>query len=192
MCRNQVAEAADPGVGALRVDRRRSWSTMPELPELEIIREVLQRRVIGEVVAEVEVRPPGGPVVARDLTHRGFEVSLKGKALKSVSRRGKLFIISLESSLPLYLAINPKLTGRLQLANPGDRLAAKTHVVVKFAGGRELRYLDQKQMGQLYLVSDLATIPGYADMGPEPLNLSLEAFRQRLRLFRGEIKGVLT
>ena len=165
---------------------------MPELPELEVIREVLQRRVVGEVIADFEVRPPGGPVVARDLTHQGFESSLRGRTLTSIQRRGKFLIFSLDSSQPRCLALNPKLSGRLQLANAGDKLAAKTHVVIRFGSSRELRYLDQKLMGQLYLASDPAAIPGFAGMGPEPLEVSLETFRDRLRTFRGEIKGVLT
>jgi formamidopyrimidine-DNA glycosylase len=165
---------------------------MPELPELEVVREVLQRRVVGERIADLEVRPPGGPLVVRDLTHRGCAASLRRGEITSITRRGKFLIFSIESHTPLFLAINPKLTGRLQLAGPSDKLTAKTHVVVMFESGRQLRYVDQKQMGQLYLTSDLALVPDYANLGPEPLELSLEAFRDRLKPFRGEIKGVLT
>jgi formamidopyrimidine-DNA glycosylase len=165
---------------------------MPELPELEVVRDVLQRRVVGEAIISAQVRPPGGPVVLRDLTHQGFEAALAGKTVASVLRRGKFLIFSLEPGSPLFLAINPKLTGRLQLAALGDKLAPKTHIVFTLSGGRQLRYLDQKQMGQVYLTADLNLVPDYAGLGPEPLTLSLEEFRQRLRPFRGEIKGVLT
>jgi formamidopyrimidine-DNA glycosylase len=34
--------------------------------------------------------------------------------------------------------------------------------------------------------------PEYAGLGPEPFEISLETFRQRLKPFRGEIKGILT
>jgi formamidopyrimidine-DNA glycosylase len=84
------------------------------------------------------------------------------------------------------------LTGRLQLADPAEKRAMKTQVVFTLADGQQLRYLDQKQMGQLYLTHDLQSVPDYADMGPEPLEISLPEFRQRLRPYRGEIKGVLT
>jgi len=33
---------------------------MPELPELEVVREVLRRRVVGQSFTDVEVLPPGG------------------------------------------------------------------------------------------------------------------------------------
>ena len=92
----------------------------------------------------------------------------------------------------MFLAINPKLTGRLQLAAPSDKRLAKTHLVMTFTSDQQLRYVDQKQMGQLYLTERLGSVPEYADLGPEPLDVSLETFRERLKPFRGEIKGVLT
>ncbi len=165
---------------------------MPELPELEVVREVLQRRVVGEAFADVNVRPPGGPVIVRDLTGQGFQASLAGRTISAVGRRGKFLILSIEAAPPLFLAINPKLSGRLQLAASGDKLLPKTHVVFTLASGRQLRYLDRKQMGQLYLTRDLNLVPDYAGLGPEPLELSLEEFRSRLKPYRGEIKGVLT
>jgi formamidopyrimidine-DNA glycosylase len=166
---------------------------MPELPELEVVREVLQRRVVGQTLAQVQLVPPGGPIVVRDLTHLGFQQALVGATVSAIGRRGKFLIFSFgAASGRLFLAINPKLTGRLQLTEAAARRAAKTHVVFSLPDGRQLRYLDQKQMGQLYLTGDLASIPDYAAMGPEPLDVALDTFRTRLKPFRGEIKGVLT
>jgi formamidopyrimidine-DNA glycosylase len=166
---------------------------MPELPELEVVREVLQRRAVGQTIAEVAVLPPGGPIIVRDLTHGGFEKALLRTTIVAVDRRGKFLVFSLQSVRPpLFLVLNPKLTGRLQLANPGDKRQAKTHVALTFTTGGQLRYLDQKQMGQLYLTNVLESVPNYTGQGPEPFDLSLEAFRDRLRPYRGEIKGILT
>lgn len=166
---------------------------MPELPELEVVREVLQRRAVGQTITGVQVLPPGGPIVVRDLTHNGFEAALTGATISAVARRGKFLIFTFEPGPSvLFLAVNPKLTGRLQLAEPADKRHAKTHLVFTFAHGQQLRYRDQKQMGQLYLTRNLESVPDYAGLGPEPLEISLEAFRERLKPFRGEIKGVLT
>jgi formamidopyrimidine-DNA glycosylase len=166
---------------------------MPELPELEVVRDVLQRRVVGRTITDVRLIPPGGPIVARDLGNMGFERTLSGATIAVVSRRGKFLVFSFTPDAPpLFLAINPKLTGRLQLSDPSEKQAAKTHLVLGFDDNRQLRYLDQKQMGQLYLTRDLEAVPGYSDMGSEPFDVSLETFRERLRPFRGEIKGILT
>ena len=166
---------------------------MPELPELEVVCEVLQRRVVGQTLRAVEVLPPGGPLVIRDLTRLGFEAALTGAAVLGVVRRSKFLVFSFAAGQPpLFLALNPKLTGRLQLARPAERRLARTCVVFTLSGGGQLRYRDQKKMGQLYLTHDLAAVPDFAALGPEPFDLTLEAFRARLRPFRGEIKGVLT
>lgn len=166
---------------------------MPELPELEVVCEVLARRVLGQRITAVTVAPAGGPLVIRDLTGEGFADALTGATLAEVARRGKFLIFTLDPSL--YLVINPKLTGRLQLAAPGDKRAGKTHVTLALSGGGELRYVDQKRMGQLYLTREppeRAAIPDFATMGPEPFTVPLEEFRARLKKSRGEIKGVLT
>lgn len=168
---------------------------MPELPELEVVREVLIRHLVGQTIMEVKVIPPGGSIVVRDLTHQGFEKSLTGAVIAGIARRGKFIIFSFQASpspSAQFLAINPKLTGRLQLAAPADKRMPKTHIVFTFADDRQLRYVDQKQMGQLYLTHTLDSIPDYASLGPEPFDLSLEQFRERLKPYRGEIKGILT
>jgi formamidopyrimidine-DNA glycosylase len=166
---------------------------MPELPELEVVREVLQRRIVGQTITAVTVIPPGGVIVTRDLTQAGFAASLTGAAITALARRGKYLVFTLQAALdPLFLVLNPKLTGRLQLASKVEKRKAKTWVVFELSGDAQLRYLDQKQMGQLYLIQDLASIPDYVAMGPEALEISLEDFRRRLRPYRDEIKGILT
>ena len=165
---------------------------MPELPELEVVSRVLLRHIVGETINQVEVFPPGAPVVIRDLTHNGFGTGLTGSRITEVARRGKFLFFTLQKEQPLYLVLNPKLTGRLQLSAPADKRLKKTHVVITFSNGRQLRYLDQRVMGQLYLTPDLNLVPDYTGMGPEPLDISPDEFRSRLKPFRGEIKGVLT
>lgn len=165
---------------------------MPELPELEVIREVLQRRMVGKTIRDVDVLPPGGPIVVRDLTGEGLEALLSGATFAGVDRRGKFLVFSFEPQTDLSLAVNFKLTGRLQLAVTGERKPPKTHVIFRLDDETQLRYVDAKRMGQLYLTRTLEEVPGYAGQGPEPLEMSLEIFRKRLKAKSGEVKDVLT
>jgi len=93
---------------------------------------------------------------------------------------------------PLFVVINPKLTGRLQLTSPDEKRMFHTILIFSLSGGGQLRYVDQKRMGQVYLTRDPGAVPDFAGMGPEPLEISFDDFRARLKPFRGEIKGVLT
>ena len=165
---------------------------MPELPELEVVCEVLRRRVVGQTIDAVTLIQPGAAIVVRDLTASQFDVALTGATIEAVARRGKFLIFSLaKQGTSNYLALNPKLTGRLQLAAPKDKKLPKTHLIFSLSGGGDLRYVDQKTMGQLYHTHDLAQIPDYTSLGPEPFDVSLDEFRERLKPYRGEIKGVL-
>jgi len=166
---------------------------MPELPELEVVREVLCRRVIGRTIEGVRLEPRGSPLVVRDLTGLGFAHSLTGARLTSIWRRGKFLVFSVQATEPLFLVVNPKLMGRLQLCTPAEKKAGPVHVVLHLAEPEEeLRYVDAKRMGQLYLARTLESVPTFCEMGPDALEISQAEFRQRLSTFRGEIKGILT
>src|SRR5450759_1118088 len=104
---------------------------MPELPELEVVRDVLNRRIIGQVIESSEVIPPGGPIVVRDLTGEGFSTAIASARFESVTRRGKFLLFNLAAGRgPLWLVINAKLTGRLQLCEPKAKKAGPVHVVL--------------------------------------------------------------
>ena len=165
---------------------------MPELPELQAVQEVLARRVVGMTIRAVHVFP-GSAIVVRDLTHSGFAETLTGATITAIARRGKFLVFSIaRDDAPLYLVLNLKLTGRLQLARGGEKRLPKTHLILELASGDELRYVDQRVMGQVYLTRDLAQVPDFASMGPEPFEISRDEFRARLARYRGEIKGILT
>lgn len=164
---------------------------MPELPELEIVREVLERRLTGRSILRVTLQPKGSPLVVRDLTNRGFTGGVEGQCLGRFERRGKFLVFTLQPS-GFFLVVNPKLTGRLQLCPPGEKKAGPLHLTLHFDDPpTELRYTDAKVMGQVYLTETLAQVPTFNQMGPDALVISLDEFRSRLRQFRGEIKGIL-
>ncbi len=175
---------------------------MPELPELEVVQEVLNRRIRGQTIAAAEAIPPGAAIVVRDLTGEGFGAALTGAKFESIVRRGKFLVFTLfppysQTPIPpdLFLVINPKLTGRLQLCEPKAKKAGPVHAVLHLSGGQDLRYVDQKKMGQVFITRqppEQAPIADFAGLGPDALAVSREDFKARLRKFQGEIKGVLT
>lgn len=164
---------------------------MPELPELVVVCEVLQRHLAGDRIREVWIAPKGGPIVIRDLTGRGFEAGLRSQQIAEISRRGKFLLMGFVAQ-PHRMVINFKLTGRFQFCPPEAKKAGEVHVRLRFArADRELRYIDRKRMGQLYLTEKLGAVPGFAEMGPDALQISRQEFFHRLGSFRGEIKGIL-
>ena len=164
---------------------------MPEAPDMEVIKEVLTRRVTGRQVSDARVLKP---TVLRSLATQDFSSHLTGRRVASISRRGKHLLLAFSGDT--VLAINPMLTGTLQLCLPGDRLYKRTCLVLALGDELELRYLDDRQMGKLYYVAvdQLSLVPGLNEQGPDALSgeITFQEFKDRLRPYRGEIKGILT
>ena len=164
---------------------------MPEAPELAIVREVLERRLVGAEIVSARVLRP---TVVRSLAARDITQYLPGRALLEVSRYGKTPTLGLSGEAAIVII--PMLTGVLRLAPPTTRLAKSVCLGLLFSSGDELRYADDRQMGMIYSAPKdrLNEIPRLEETGPDVLDnpLSLPDFVERLRRFRGEIKGILT
>lgn len=164
---------------------------MPEAPDLEVIKEVLDRRVKGLGIQEARVLKP---LELRVLTPEGIAEDAAGRSFLDFSRRGKFLLMRLSGER--MLVINPMLTGALRLCSPSERLAKRTAFTLSLSDGCELRYLDETQMGMAYYIesSRLAEIPRLGEQGLDVLDEypSLEEFKGGLRRSQGEIKGILT
>jgi formamidopyrimidine-DNA glycosylase len=162
---------------------------MPELPDLEVIREFLVPRLPGVTIAGAEVRRP---LVVRNLLPGDAAAQLVGRHFTDVQRRGKFLLLPLDGSATMV--INPMLAGRLRYGEPLKRHRKRDALVLELTDGNELRYHDAKDMGKVYLTDDLNQVPTLPTLGPEATDpeLTLDVFRERLRKHLGEIKGVLT
>lgn len=166
---------------------------MPELPDLTIVAEELAARAAGREVAEVSAP---APILMRATPTE--LAALVGSSLGRARRRGKFLLLPFESdgAASRLLAANPMLAGRFWLFDDGAaRVRARTGLRIRFADGGELRYVDREMLGKLYLVAPdgLDAIPGWAEMGPDAddPDLTLEAFRGRIRRHPGELKSLL-
>jgi len=163
---------------------------MPEIPELEAVKGVLQDRIVGGAIRAVSIYKPW---VIRSLTGEDIREALMNQTVRSLRRRGKYLIFRLDRH---SLVINPMLTGRFQLCAPGSPRRADTIFGLAFSSDTELRYLDDKSMGMVYLVRDeeYGPVPRFSDQGPDALDpdLSYTTFYNRLKKHHGEIKGILT
>jgi formamidopyrimidine-DNA glycosylase len=161
---------------------------MPELPELEVLRERLSPLLLGRVVREVEVSPRNGFLLR--VTPDDLAGTLAGQPLDALWRRGKFLVLDASGH---HLVLNPMLGGRLQWSSDGERVAAATVFRLLLEGGDELRFLDTVRMGRVYLVptGGLDAVPGWSELGPEALEIDAADFARRIRRHRGELKSVL-
>ncbi len=126
---------------------------MPELPEVETVRSVLAREVVGRKVKLVHVTD--GRAVRRHKTAKEFRDELEGRTIKSVERLGKNIVIELDNAH--HLVVHLGMTGQvLRARNAKEAKPKHTHVVIAFTTGDELRYVDQRTFGELFV----STPPG--------------------------------
>lgn len=120
---------------------------MPELPELEAIKRVIEPQIQGLAIELVTVNRP--EVIA----HPGadeFCRRLTGQVFDSMTRRGKFLVIRLKSSDKIIIHL--RMTGCL-LVTPADYPEEKhTHLVFHLSGGRELRFSDTRRFGRFWLL----------------------------------------
>ena len=162
---------------------------MPEAPELQVAVEFLGARLPGRTITEAQVLRPS---VVRSLADP-FPDDAVGRKFLSISRRGKFLLLSLSGDHAFV--INPKLTGGIQFVPSKQRVYKRTCVRLTLSNGDDLRYVDDRQMGQFYYVPDdqIETVPGLTEQGPDVLDdFTFDDFKANLKGFSGEIKGVLT
>jgi len=162
---------------------------MPEIPDLVNVAAVLNRRLPGVRVESVELLQP---IVVR-VARADFAARLQGATFGVVGRRGKFLLFGLESGE--VLVVNAMLVGRFQYVAPERKRPARTAFVLSLSDGCELRYVDQRLMGKVYLVAAeaLDSVPQLGEMGPDVLDPTLteDVFLERLRRYRGQVKNVL-
>ena len=146
---------------------------MPELPEVEVVRRGLADHVVGRRLEAVEVLHPRP--VRRDPTGpTGFVAALTGRVVTGAHRRGKYLWLPLDSGDALCGHLG--MSGQMLVQPRGA--PDQRHLRVRFAlapaepraGTRELRFVDQRMFGGLFVSV------GGADLPPEIAHIARDPF----------------
>lgn len=163
---------------------------MPELPEVETVRQGLARALEGRRLRRVRaLRPDLRFPLPEDFARR-----LEGRRVVRVGRRAKFLIVELTGGLALIAHLG--MSGRFRVfgASP-PALDRHDHVEIETDDGATLRFNDQRRFGfmDLTAISDLPRYPMLASLGPEPLDdgFTGRALAGRLKGRRTPIKAAL-
>ena len=165
---------------------------MPELPEVEVVRRGLERGVVGRRIVDVDVLHPRA--VRRHLAGADDLVAmLRGRRIERAARRGKYLWLPLDSGDALVAHLG--MSGQL-LVVPTDKPDEQhLRVRLRFADdGRELRFVDQRTFGGLFLVAGGAELPGdIAHIARDPLEPEFDdaGFAAALKRKRTTLKRAL-
>ena len=145
---------------------------MPELPEVETIKRVIEPQIQGMMIKNVMVSRT--EVVAHPAADE-FCLRLAGQTISNMARRGKFLMIVLANGDRVILHL--RMTGCL-LLTPADLPKEKhTHIVFLLSNGRELRFSDTRRFGRFWLLEkgESDTYSGLEKLGKEPFDPGLTA-----------------
>lgn len=160
---------------------------MPELPEVETIKNELLPHILGRRVNGVTLLWEG---IVRQPSVKEFYSRLIGQRLTGLTRRGKYLLFSLTSGEALIIHL--KMTGSL-LLKPASAEADKfIRAILHLDKETELHFRDPRKLGVMWLVKDASSVVG--KLGPEPLEAGFtpQALAQRLANRTAPIKALLS
>ncbi len=160
---------------------------MPELPEVETIARGLEPLVVNKTIKAASLHYP--KIIYGDTSL--FQKNIVDQKILRVWRRAKLLILDLSGSFRLVFHL--KMTGKVWMPPRNVCPDKHTHVVFHLDNGESVFFQDQRKFGYcaLFNSDEFASWKFFAGLGPEPLQLSPDEFKNIFRTRKGRIKALL-
>jgi formamidopyrimidine-DNA glycosylase len=160
---------------------------MPELPDVTVYIEALERRITGQTLQRVRL---ANPFVLRTVEPSIADVS--GKKVTGIRRAGKRIVIGLESDL--FIVIHLMIAGRFRWLAPNAKIPGKLGLAAfDFENGTLLlTEAGSKRRASIHLVRGEAAVCAHDPGGLEVMDASLAEFKKALTRERHTLKRTLT
>ncbi len=143
-----------------------------ELPEVEVMRRDLEKDVVGRKVAQAEVRSSRNAmrVIRRHAKRKEFTDRLVSRKITKAERRGKYILLHLDNGDALVVHFG--MSGEFVRGNKRQALPPHTHVVITFAQGGDLRFVDPRTFGEMFVAStdELGKVKELQHIAIDPLD----------------------
>lgn len=160
---------------------------MPELPDVTIYIEALEKRIVGATLQKVRL---GNPFLLRTVTPPVS--AAEGKQVLGLKRLGKRIAIGLQEDL--WLVVHLMIAGRLHWQKPGAGLPGKRGLAAfDFADGTLiLTEAGSKKRASLHVVQGNSDLAAHDPGGLEIFEIDRAAFEQALTDTNHTLKRALT
>lgn len=158
---------------------------MPELPEVETVRQTLKLKILNQTIRDVDIRYQ--QIIKHDLDD--FKKTVIGQTIVDIKRKGKYIIFVLNHHV---MIMHLRMEGKFFI-KAHEAYDKHEHVIFKFNSGLELRYHDVRKFGTIHLLN----IDGYEKLypmnalGDEPKDINASIFYKNIHTSKRPIKAVL-
>ena len=150
---------------------------MPELPEVETVKNGLIKKVKSKTITKCIVGWDG--IIAYPNVP-DFIKNITNQKINDIDRRGKFLMFILDD---YYLISHLRMEGKYFIKEPTEPLNKHDHVIFTLDDGMELRYNDTRKFGKMHLVKkDELSISPIAKLGLEPWSPDLTTMYLKTKL----------
>ena len=161
---------------------------MPELPEVETVKNALKRLVLNKKINNIEIFHNN--IIASPSVEE-FKEKIKNQTINNIKRRGKWLLFELDN---YYLVSHLRMEGKYFLKEKEEVRSKHDHVIFDL-NDKELRYNDTRKFGKMYLIEKdkLDSSKPINELGLEPWdkNLNIEYLKEKYKNKKIAIKTVL-
>jgi formamidopyrimidine-DNA glycosylase len=161
---------------------------VPELPDITIYVECLQRRVVGSTLQDLKFR---SPFVLRTVTPPWRD--LVGQKVTGVYRQSKRIVVEFGPSL--RLVVHLMRLGRFRWADPGGKAVGGKILLATLTFDTGTLFFTEtgtKKRASLHVVAGDAAVAAFDRGGIDPMTADVAAFAEALRTRNHTLKRALT
>jgi len=160
---------------------------MPELPEVETVKNTLKKLVLNKKIVDVNIRYNN--IIEYPSTYE-FKEQIINQTINDIKRRGKWLIFELDN---YYLLSHLRMEGKYIIRNLNDDYDKHEHIEFIFSDNTCLRYKDVRKFGKMHLIKkeELYLRKPLNELGLEPWDKELNVDYLKSKYNKKEIKTVL-
>ena len=160
---------------------------MPELPEVETVKEALKKEVLNKKILSASIYWDN---IIVSPTIKEFEKQIKNQSIINIERYGKWLMFELTD---YYLLSHLRMEGKYFIRNRKDPKEKHQHVFFHLEDGTDLRYADTRKFGKMYLIEkeEVFKVKPLKDLGLEPWDKKLTVDYLKKHFHRKPIKTEL-
>ena len=162
---------------------------MPELPEVETVKETLKTKILNRKIKGVNVLYKN--IIEYPDVNK-FENELLNQSINDIKRRGKWLLFELDNH---YLLSHLRMEGKYHIKETNSEIMKHEHVIFNLDDNTDLRYNDTRKFGRMYLVlkDELNECKPIKELGLEPFdsNLNVSYLKEKYKNKKLPIKTVI-